>query len=180
MRVLGVDPGLKATGYGVIDYEAGRCRLVEGGVIETAAAAELAERLARIYAGVESVARQFQPEVAVVESLYAKYRSPRTALLMSHARGVVLLALAHCGVEVVSYPASLVKRALAGHGRAAKRQVAGMVAQVLGVSMDAVPDHVSDALAIAICHSTPWAAGWGQRPAWREPQVRFLQRGRRV
>lgn len=180
MRVLGVDPGLQATGYGVIDYQAGRCRLVEGGVIETATAMELPERLAKIYAGIESVARQFEPTVAVVESLYAKYRSPRTALLMSHARGVVLLALAHCGVEVVSYPASLVKRALTGHGRAAKKQVAGMVAQVLGVSMDAVPDHVSDALAIAICHSTPGAAGWGQRLAWKELQAGFLQRGRKT
>lgn len=180
MRVLGVDPGLQATGYGVIDYEAGRCRLVEGGVIETAATTELPERLAKIYAGVEAVARQFEPAVAVVESLYAKYRSPRTALLMSHARGVVLLALAHCGVEVVSYPASLVKRALTGHGRAAKKQVAGMVAQVLGISMDAVPDHVSDALAIAICHATPWAAGRGQRLAWHQVLGPFLQRERRT
>lgn len=180
MRVLGIDPGLQATGYGVVDYVAGRCRLVEGGVIETATAMDLPERLAKIYAGIESVARQFEPAVAVVESLYAKYRSPRTALLMSHARGVVLLALAHCGVEVVSYPASLVKRALTGHGRAAKRQVAGMVAQVLGISMDAVPDHVSDALAIAICHSTPWAAGRGQPLVWQRAPSPFLQRGRRA
>jgi crossover junction endodeoxyribonuclease RuvC len=157
MRILGIDPGLRATGYGLVDYDRGRCALVEGGLIETRSASDLADRLAAIYRGVEQVTRQFDPVVAVVERLFAQYRHPQTAILMGHARGVVLLALAHRGLSVVSYPASMVKRALVGHGRATKSQVAGMVAQLLGVSMADVADDVSDALALAICHSTPWA-----------------------
>jgi crossover junction endodeoxyribonuclease RuvC len=175
MRVLGIDPGLQATGYGAVDSHRGRCTLVEGGIIETPASMPLPQRLERIYLGIETVARQLQADAAVVESLYAQYRHPSTALLMSHARGVVLLALARCGLEVISYPASLVKRALVGHGRAGKQQVAGMVAQMLGVALDGVPDHVSDALALALCHSTPWAAACRDGGA-DDALVAFLQK----
>lgn len=157
MRIIGIDPGLNVTGYGVVDYDGGRYALVEGGIVETPPSMELPERLARLYLGIEVVLRQMRPEVAAVERLYAKYRHPQTALLMSHARGVVLLALAHRGIQVVSYPASLVKKALVGHGRATKQQVAGMLSQLIGVDMSNVPDHVSDALALAVCHATPWA-----------------------
>ena len=157
MRIIGVDPGLAATGYGIIDYDRGRYVLVEGGIIETKAADELPQRLAVIYRGIETVLRQTRPDVAVVERLYSQYRHPQTALLMSHARAAVLLALQHRGVAVVSYPASMVKRALVGHGRASKKQVAGMVSQILGVPLGEISDHVSDALALAICHATPWA-----------------------
>jgi crossover junction endodeoxyribonuclease RuvC len=180
MRILGVDPGLQATGYGVVDYDRGQYSLVEGGLIETQEAASLPERLAALYRGIDAVLRQLRPEVAVVERLYAQYRHPRTALLISHARGVVLLALAHRGLEVVSYPASLVKRALVGHGRARKDQVAGMVAQLLGVAMAGISDHVADALALALCHATPWAQAT-QRRTGEEGIASFLERrGRKL
>ncbi len=161
MRIIGIDPGLQVTGYGVIDYERGRHALVEGGIIETDPKAGLPARLAALYRGLDTVVRQTQPDVAVVEQLYSKYSHPQTALLMAHARGATLLALSHRSVEMVSYTASMVKRALVGHGRASKRQVAGMVAQMLGVSLDDISDHVSDALALALCHSTPWALAQG-------------------
>jgi crossover junction endodeoxyribonuclease RuvC len=157
MRIIGIDPGLQVTGYGVIDYDRGRLTLVEGGLIETDSKADLGCRLDALYRGVQAVVRQTRPHVAVVERLYSKYRHPQTALLMAHARGAVLLGLQHWKVEVVSYTASMVKRALVGHGRASKRQIAGMVAQMLGVRIEEISDHVSDALALAISHATPWA-----------------------
>ena len=179
MRIIGIDPGLQATGYGAVDYERGRYALVEGGVIETQAGAALEQRLARLYRGMETVLRQLRPDVAVVERLYAKYRHPQTALLMSHARGVVLLALAHRGVEVVSYPASMVKRALVGHGRASKKQVAGMVAQLLEIDLGEITDHVSDALALAICHATPWAQAQVRRAIDGHIVAILQQRGKK-
>jgi len=182
MRILGIDPGLQATGYGAIDYHRGQVSLVEGGLVETDSKAELPARLEAIYRGVDEVLRQLMPDVAVVEELYSKYRNPRTALLMAHARGAVLLALQHRRVQVIGYTASMVKRALTGHGRASKVQVAGMVGQLLGLSLERVSDHVSDALALALCHATPWAQA--QQPQGRRLGARGLpvapgKRGRR-
>ena len=177
MRIIGIDPGLGTTGYGVIDYLRGEYLLVEGGVVQTESSAPLPDRLATLYRGVETVVRQLRPDVAVVERLYAKYRHPQTALLMSHARGVVLLALAHMSVEVVSYPASLVKRALVGHGRASKEQVAGMVSQLLRIDLEDVTDDVTDALALAICHATPWARAAAAASA--DDLAEILKRGRK-
>lgn len=179
MRIVGVDPGLQTTGYGVIDYHRGRARLVEGGLIETEPRRELPSRLAALYRGFDEVLRQTRPDVAVVEQLYSKYNHPQTALLMAHARGAVLLGLEHRGVETVSYTASMVKRALVGHGRASKRQVAGMVAQLLGIALADVSDHVSDALALALCHATPWAQAGRRGPGAALDQLGDA-RGKRV
>ncbi len=179
MRIIGIDPGLQVTGYGVVDYDRGRYALVEGGVVETQATASLPDRLAKLYRGIDAVLHQLRPDVAVVEKLYAKYRHPQTALLMSHARGVVLLALAHRGIEVVSYPASMVKRALVGHGRASKEQVAGMVAQLLAIDLQDVTDHVSDALALAVCHATPWVQAQARHGVDNELAEVLRRRGAR-
>ncbi len=165
MRVLGIDTGLAATGYGVIEATGGVCRLVEGGVIETAASEALTARLSRIHAAIGQVIEDFSPEQVVVEDLYAKYRHPRTAIMMGHARGVILLAAAERGLAVESYQASLVKRALTGSGRASKQQVRRMVAQVLRLPEPPSPDHVGDALALAICHANPARAGKDLPPA---------------
>ena len=181
MRILGIDPGLRATGYGVVDYDRNHCALVEGGLIETKTGVDLPERLASIYRGIDEVTLQFEPEVAVVERLFAQYKHPATAILMGHARGVVLLALTPRGLPVMSYPASLVKRALVGNGRAGKAQIAGMVAQLLSISLDDVAYDVSDALALAICHSTPWARAMGSSEDSREADLAALihERGRK-
>ncbi len=165
MRILGIDPGLQSTGYGAIDYHRGRCTLVEGGIITTRPADPLPERLEQIFRGVDEVVRQLRPDAAVVERLYTKYRNPQTALLMSHARGVVLLALARRGVDIYAYTASMVKRALVGHGRASKAQVAGMVRQMLNLAEEDLNEHVADALALALCHATPWAQAQRTHPA---------------
>jgi len=165
MRIIGIDTGLAETGYGVIDAESGVCRVVEGGVISTDAEAPLAVRLSRIHAAIDEILAKFEPAEAVVEDLYAKYRHPRTAIMMGHARGVIILAAAERGVRVESYPASLVKRALTGSGRASKEQVRRMVAHLLRMREDLSPADITDALALAICHANPARAGRELPPA---------------
>lgn len=155
MRILGIDTGLADTGYGIIDAVEGACRVVEAGVISTTADEELAPRLQRIHEVVSALIDEFGVERIVVEDLYAEYPHPRTAIMMGHARGVVILAAAERSVLVESYPASLVKKSLTGNGRASKDQVRRMVMRVLKLTEALGPDHVSDALALAICHAAP-------------------------
>ena len=164
MRILGVDTGLAETGYGVVDAHDGACRVVEAGVISTAADEHLPDRLSRIFRALSDVIAELEVECVVVEDVYAKYRHPRTAIMMGHARGVIILAAADRGLQVHSYPASLVKKSLTGNGRASKEQVQGMVKRALGLRDDPGPSHVADALALAICHAAP-ARGEGRLPA---------------
>ena len=155
-RLMGIDPGLGCTGLGVVDrLPDGRCRLVEGSALRTCAGDGLPARLQALYEGVSEAIEELRPQVVIVESLYSKYRHPRTAILMGHARGVIYLAAQRYGVEVVAYPASQVKRALTGAGRASKLQVAEMVCRLLGLAEIPSPLDVTDALALALCHARP-------------------------
>lgn len=153
MRILGVDPGLNCTGYGVIEHGGGPARVLDGGVIRTDPKASLEVRLATIAGGIRAVVAELEPEVMVVEQVHSKYAHPQTAILMGHARGVALLAAAERGLAVASYPASLVKRSLTGHGRASKEQVGAMVAHLLRLATPPTPDDVTDALALCLCHA---------------------------
>ena len=152
MRILGIDPGLRATGYGVVDYDRNHCALVEGGLIETKTGVDLPERLATIYREIDEVALQFEPEVAVVERLFAQYKHPATAILMGHARGVICLAAAEAGIPVVHYASTQVKRILTGAGRADKLQMQKAIQRELHLPQLPEPPDVADALAIALCH----------------------------
>ncbi|MCK4323018.1 MAG: crossover junction endodeoxyribonuclease RuvC [Armatimonadetes bacterium] len=164
MRIMGIDPGLQRTGYGVIDQiDTHRYRLVEGGVVSTESDWLLEQRLSAIFEGIAEVIAEFQPDVAVVEKLYSKYRHPRTAILMGHARGAIYLAAARSSLEVAAYPASQVKKSLTGNGRATKMQVAAMVTQLLGLDETPSPADVTDALALAICHARPDIGRAGHR-----------------
>lgn len=155
MRILGIDTGLADTGYGIIDVEDGTSRVVEAGVIGTCSEDDLALRLHLIHEAVGDIIDEFAIDRIVVEDLYAEYPHPRTAIMMGHARGVVILAAAQRGVQVESYAASMVKKSLTGNGRASKEQVREMVTRVLKLSEPPSPDHVSDALALAVCHAAP-------------------------
>ena len=153
---MGMDPGLNCTGYGVLDRRPdGRCALVEGGAVRTAASSDLAIRLDLLFEGISSAIAELSPELVVVESLYSSYRHPRTAILMGHARGVIYLAAQRFSLPVVAYPASEVKRALTGAGRASKQQVAEMVCRLLQLGETPQPADVTDALALALCHASP-------------------------
>lgn len=149
-RILGIDPGLRITGYGVIEYRAGRARLVEAGVIAPKSRGTLEERLRELHGGITAVVCATRPGAMVVEEIYTSYKNPRTAIMMGHARGVLCLAGAEHGVPVHTLAHSLVKRALVGSGAARKDQVNAMVTHLLGLRRSPEPNDVSDALALAL------------------------------
>lgn len=151
-RILGVDPGLNVTGYGVLEVGAGPLVLCEAGIVRPAARQPLAARLAELYRGIVEVIRVLQPQVMALEELYSHYQRPRTAILMGHARGVICLAAAEAGIPVVHYSATHIKKVLTGSGRASKRQVQRAIQWELSLSDLPEPPDVADALAIALCH----------------------------
>jgi crossover junction endodeoxyribonuclease RuvC len=151
-RILGVDPGLRTTGYGVIEFAGGRSRLIEAGVVTPKVKATLEQRLRELHDGICAVVASTQPSVMVIEELYTTYKNPLTAIMMGHARGVLCLAGAQAGIPVATLAHSRVKRALVGSGAGRKEQVNRMVAQLLGFVKPLEPDDVSDALALAIAY----------------------------
>ena len=151
IRILGIDPGLETTGYGAVDVLGQEASVVEAGMLQTDPRAPLAERLARLHQELAGLIRELKPDLAAVEELYAHYRHPRTAILMGHARGAILLACAGAGVEVRDLPATMIKRALTGNGHASKQQVQHAVRIVCGLRDLPEPPDVADALAIAVC-----------------------------
>lgn len=152
-RILGIDPGLNITGYGVLDIDAGgRSQVVEAGVIRSKASQPLPERLKSLHSGMIDVISSLAPDVVAVEELYSHYERPRTAILMGHARGVICLAAAEHDKEVTHYAATQIKKILTGNGRAPKIQVQQAVTRHLNLNEVPQPPDVADALAIAICH----------------------------
>lgn len=156
---MGVDPGLAATGYGVIGGSGAPCgdagaqpSLIEAGVLRSRDKDPLEKKLLEIHRGIDEVIREFAPTVVVVEELYSKYAHPRTAILMGHARGVIYAAAAERGIPVVSYASTRIKNSLTGHGRASKEQVQRMVQHTFGLHQAPHPPDVADALAVALCH----------------------------
>ena len=152
MRVLGIDPALRVTGYGVIEMLAGTVSLVEAGVVSPRIDRTLEMRLAELHAGVAVILAETQPDVVVIEELYTSYKNPKTAILMGHARGVMCLASAQAGVPVETLGHAHVKRALVGSGSARKDQVNAMVTRLLHLKKAPKPNDVSDALAIALAY----------------------------
>lgn len=151
-RILGVDPGLKITGYGVVDTTGGGVRLLEAGIVRGGQSGEISHRLQALWEGITEVIRAFQPAALALEALYAHYEHPRTAILMGHARGVICLAGAQAGLPVHSYSATQVKRILTGSGRADKAQIQRAIQRELGLPRLPEPADVADALAVALCH----------------------------
>jgi crossover junction endodeoxyribonuclease RuvC len=149
-RILGVDPGLRTTGYGVIEMHGGTPRLIEGGVLQPKPSLALEQRLVQLHDAMVEVVRATRPDCMVIEELWTAYEHPQTAVLMGHARGVIALAAGAHGVPVHNLAHTIVKRALTGNGAAKKAQVKGMVVKLLGLSEPPQPDDVSDALALAI------------------------------
>jgi crossover junction endodeoxyribonuclease RuvC len=154
-RILGIDPGLQVTGYAVLEARAGAPRVCEAGVIRSAegrATTDMASRLRNLYDGILEVLEQYGPKEAAVEQLFAHYEHPRTAILMGHARGVILLAAAQRRLAVHSYNATRIKKTITGSGRASKEQMQRTVQRELGLARMPEPADVADALAVALCH----------------------------
>jgi len=152
MRVLGIDPGLGITGYGILDSCGESVAVVEAGVVRATASLSTANRLAEIAESLREILEQFHPEAVAVEELYSHYNHPRTAIIMGHARGVVFLAAAQAGVKVFEYSATRIKKSLTGNGRATKEQVQRMVRSTLLLPTLPEPPDTADALATALCH----------------------------
>lgn len=151
MRLLGIDPGLRVTGWGVIDLDGNRLIPVAHGVVKSTSAASLARRLTQLYDGLCAVIEQYNPDSAAVEETFVN-KNPKSTLLLGQARGVALLAPAKADLEVSEYAANLIKKSVVGSGHADKRQVSLMVHRLLpGVSIDS--SDAADALAVAICHA---------------------------
>ena len=160
--VLGIDPGVTHTGYGVVAQERGRLVALDGGVIETRAGGDQALRLARIHDAVADLLDQHRPDALAVEQLYFGANA-HSAFAVGQARGVVLLAAGQRGVPCASYTPQQVKGAVCGSGRAPKDQVQRMVQALLSLAELPRPNHAADALAVAICHANraPMAAALG-------------------
>ncbi len=151
MRVFGIDPGSERTGYGCIDTDGQRHRLVASGAIALSARVTFPERLQHIHEGLSSLLREYRPDLVAIENLFHAVNA-RSALKLGHARGVAMLAAVEAGLAVVEYTPAEVKRAVVGYGRAEKHQVADMVRVLLDLDVAPAPFDASDALAVAICH----------------------------
>lgn len=152
MLVLGIDPGLANTGYGVVQSAGGRLVALDGGVIETAAGLPVERRLAEIYEAIDALLTEHEPQAMALEELYFG-QNVKTAFAVGQARGVVMVAAGRRGLTCESYTPQQVKGAVCGNGRAEKEQVARMVQALLGLQVPPTPDHAADALAVAICHA---------------------------
>jgi crossover junction endodeoxyribonuclease RuvC len=153
MRVLGIDCGTERTGYGIIDSDGRRHRLVAAGVIRTHSAAPLEQRLLSIAGGLREAIREYRPEAAAVEQVFHAANA-KTALKLAHVRGVALLTVAEAGLELGEYSPLEVKTSVVGYGRAQKEQVQMMVGSLTGLEQPLLSEDASDAVAVAICHAT--------------------------
>jgi crossover junction endodeoxyribonuclease RuvC len=150
MIVLGVDPGSLRTGYGAVETDGRRHRLIEMGVVAPGQKLALPDKLRHIHEGVVTLIGRLRPDVLAVEDVFHAANT-RTALVLGHVRGVVLLAGSRAGIEVHEYPPATVKQQITGFGRAEKSQVAFMVTRLLALAEDAAPGDATDALAVALC-----------------------------
>lgn len=151
MLVLGLDPGLRHTGWGVVEVQGNRLRFIAAGIVDTDARDDLAVRLVTLHGGLVKVVEQYRPTVAAVEETVVN-KNASSSLKLGHARGVIMFTAAAAGLKVTEYPSKTVKRAVVGTGAADKDQVAAMIRILLpgagGYRADA-----TDALAVAVCHA---------------------------
>jgi crossover junction endodeoxyribonuclease RuvC len=153
VKVLGIDPGTAACGYGLVQHRDGRLKAICHGWWKTSARERLELRLCTIFVGVQALIAEHGPDVVALEESFVG-GDARIALSVGQARGAILVAAASVGVECVEYAPNRVKQAVCGYGHADKKQVAQMVKAILGLAELPTPNHAADALAVAICHAT--------------------------
>lgn len=151
VRILGVDPGLRLTGYGCVEMHGDSALLIEAGVIRLKTGTPLADRLVELDADLADIVARLQPDSAAVEGLFSHYKRPSTAVAMAHARGVILLALKRAGLPISEHRPTRVKKSLTGFGHASKRQMQEAVAAQMRLSAPPEPPDVADAIAVALC-----------------------------
>jgi crossover junction endodeoxyribonuclease RuvC len=154
MLILGIDPGLNTTGYGMIEENHGSLKFIDAGLIKTSADNAIELRLDKIYKDLDKIVKQIRPDAIVLEKLYAHYKHPLTACLLGHARGVICLVSAQNNVKLFEYPATRTKKAILGSGSASKLQIQLMVLNTLGLKNESeISLDITDALSLAIAHS---------------------------
>lgn len=154
--IIGVDPGLSATGYAVIQSNGRTIRLIEGGVIVSSQKKSLHDRLAELFEGISEVLKEHSPNVAVLERLFCKRRRERSALMLGHARGAICAAMASHGLPIAEYTFTSAKRTIVGKGNATKKQLHNALRRLIDfneVESKRLCEHAMDALALAICHA---------------------------
>ena len=151
MTILGIDPGYATVGFGIVRGDRTRHGLVQCGVIRTPSGGAFATRLKQVYDDISLLITQFQPDAIAIEELFFN-KNEKTAIQVSHARGVLLLAGEASGVPLFEYTPLQVKQAVTGYGRAEKQQVMEMVRRLLALNQIPKPDDAADALAVALCH----------------------------
>jgi crossover junction endodeoxyribonuclease RuvC len=164
VRIFGIDPGSVRTGYGCVETDGSRHRLVLCGTVSLPAGASLPDRLKAIHDGLERLIRTSSPDCVAIENLFHA-RNVRSALTLGHARGVAVLAAVQAAVPVVEYTPAEIKVAVAGYGRADKRQIQQMVKLLLGLDTAPSPHDAADALAVAICHAQAGGGRLALQPA---------------
>ncbi|MBU0605025.1 MAG: crossover junction endodeoxyribonuclease RuvC [Candidatus Omnitrophica bacterium] len=150
MRILGIDPGLGTTGYGLID--GGSFKVIEAGVIRTKSGIPVQERIKKIFDEISGIIEEHHPGVLVLEKIYSHYKHPATAILMGHARAMACLVCGKFDIKLINYPSTRIKKVITGNGHASKAQVQRMVRELLKLKRSPEPVDVSDALAMAITY----------------------------
>lgn len=155
MRILGIDPGTRITGYGCVDLAPGSIEptLLEAGVLTFKASQSLESRLLQMHADVAELIAELAPDELAIEKLYAHYKHPRTAIIMAHGRGAILLAAKQAGLNIHHLPSTEVKKSITGHGHASKQQIQLAVQAQCRLPAPPSPPDVADAIAIALCHA---------------------------
>ena len=160
IRYLGIDPGLNRTGYALLERRPSGPLLVEGGILKSTKAASLQHRIQEIARGLRDVLEELTPEIVAIEQIFSHTQNVKTALMLAHVRGAILLTLAEHNVPVVHYTPTQIKRLLTGNGRAPKDQIQHAVKAELRLDSIPEPNDVADASAVALClyHSVKFAA----------------------
>ena len=169
IRILGIDPGTRLCGWGLVDVTGGKLQHVDNGVFVLGDTTPLAERLGLLLSGLEELFAKYEPNQAAVEGIF-QHRNARSALILGHARGVALASIARSGVPVHEYSPQQVKKAVTGSGRASKEQVQQMVGRRLGLE-ETPQEDAADAVAVALCH--------GQHLNQQGPQTTPIPRKKR-
>ena len=173
MRILGIDPGLRVTGYGMVETAEGRSRprLVEGGVLRIPTDLPLPARLRRLHEDAREIVAELEPDLVAVESVFTHHDRAAPGVRMAHARGVLLLVAAQAGVDVMEFPPARIKKSLTGDGSATKERMQAAITERCGLPAPPEPNDVADALAIALCAADrlddPVIDATGRRPSNR-------------
>ena len=159
MIIIGIDPGLQITGYGVIKSDGLKINVLEAGIIKSHLKDNFEYKLNEIFSEIGKIIKQFQPEYMAIEELYSHYAHPKTAIVMGHARAMAFIQAAQNRIPIVSYAATRIKKSLTGHGRATKSQMRKMIQSTLNLNEELFSPDAADALAVAVCHHNALMGG---------------------